>query len=1010
MRLLFVLLLGLGLTLPAAAQQPTPADPDVLLQGFYWNVHPGDAAQNNDGIWWDSLRTQAQTFVDAGVQTIWLPSPFKGLAGRWSMGYDIYDYYDLGAFENKFTRRTRFGTVEEFQAMMDEFDRVGLRKMVDAVLNHRDGGDAQSRVDCWYGAGQGPLRFNVFNPNSGRFPATARNFHPNGDECNEDAPYNDPVFAQDQAYFTDLNTTLDPGAPNGGWFYGPHRLGFNADSLVAWGRYLFEDLEFDEVRVDAIKHIDPAFLAPWLVEVRDGSQPYAVGEFFGSNPEIQNYIGQVNRFNSSFPEPGAPGRDANLAGFDFGLRFALKDMANSGGFYDMRNLNSVGLHFNGVDPFRVATFVDNHDFDRIGYVGADCNDPDAIRFGLTCLKFSIDSGHDPVISRKNLGYAYIMAAEGRPTVFYKDFVWFGLEKELTWLMAMRRTFAQGESTPLGSLNPNPELPQADVFVLRREGFGTPRYGSLMVINDNGNAKLGGFVDSPHVNFEFKDYTDSFLFTTTQVFADSRVRVEAEPSNYAWYAPTGLYPRAPGMAAPSFEVESAPGGKLHFVVLRAEDAASLQVNGAPIQPGDEVAVMGPSADPTKAAGLGRVGLTTQWDGVHDMVIEVLGEDASSRLASGAPLRLVAYDASAGTYVEAGEVTWAPVGTGFTFNPDRPASRGGAFPLTANADAGTYAAGAISYVTAFSAGEGGGGVQGPDLGVTASFNFNGTDSGTITAIVTNLGTVPFERVRVLLNPITDVETDDDRTLVGVLAPGESKPATFAFTNAGPEAFTIVRAKDLDTRLRDEVNDDNNNVSLALEPNSGTDNTPPRITGSIKKNKYEGTASDGGSGVASITLGGDATNIELVVESFSPGAPSVRFDVKLINRRERGFGTIQVTDVAGNAETLFVDSGERFGPGSLAALQILEPEIETALLGNHPNPFNPATLLRFTLAEAMPVTLVVYDVLGREVAVLADGEHQPGLHEVSFDATALPSGVYFYRLDTPEMTDSKRMLLLK
>ncbi|MEM6783975.1 MAG: T9SS type A sorting domain-containing protein [Bacteroidota bacterium] len=1007
MRLLFALLLGLCLTLPAAAQQPTPADPDVLLQGFYWNVHPGDAAQNNDGVWWDSLRTQAQTFVDAGVQTVWIPSPFKGLAGRWSMGYDVYDYYDLGAFENKFTRRTRFGTVEEFDAMMDEFDRVGLRKMVDAVLNHRDGGDSQSRVDCWYGAGQGPLRFNVFNPGSGRFPATARNFHPNGDECNEDPPYNDPVFAQDQAYFTDLNTTLDPGASNGGWFYGPHRLGFNADSLVTWGRYLFDDLEFDEVRVDAIKHIDPAFLAPWLVEVRDGSQPYAVGEFFGSNFEIQNYIAEVNRFNSSFPEPGAPGRDANLAGFDFGLRFALKDMANSGGFYDMRNLNAIGLHFNGVDPFRVATFVDNHDFDRIGYVGADCNDPEAIRFGLTCLKFSIDSGHDPVVSRKNLGYAYIMAAEGRPTVFYKDFVWFGLEQELTWLMALRRTLGQGESTPLGSLNPNPELPQADVFVLRREGFGTPRYGSLMVINDNGNAKLGGFVDSPHTNFEFKDYTDSFLFTTTQVFADSRVRVEAEPSNYAWYAPTGLYPRTPGMPAPAFEVESAPGGKLQFVVLRAENAASLQVNGASIQPGDEVAVIGPSGDVTKAAGLGRIGLATQWDGVHDMVIEVLGNDAPSRLAAGAPLRLAVYDASAGTYLEAGEIAWAPTGTGFTFNPDRPASRGGAFPLTVGADAGTYAAGTISYVTAFSAGATPPPSDDDEAAPLVSGQINGREyNGTVRddrADDTGVASVVLREatnLNLAVDPFSAGASSVGFTITLVSARQQGKGFVVATDVAGNEAELWICSNGCPPP------DD-----PPPPPPPGDDTTGPALSGSVKGAKFDGTATDSGSGIASVTLGDDAVNLNLSVDSFTAGASSVGFELTLIDRTQPGSGTIVATDVEGNEGTLFVDSeNRREAAASLAALKTMEPEIETALLGNHPNPFNPTTLLRFTLAEPMPVTLAVYDVLGREVAVLVEGEYQPGLHEVAFDATALPSGVYFYRLDTPEMTASKRMLLLK
>jgi hypothetical protein len=71
----------------------------------------------------------------------------------------------------------------------------------------------------------------------------------------------------------------------------------------------------------------------------------------------------------------------------------------------------------------------------------------------------------------------------------------------------------------------------------------------------------------------------------------------------------------------------------------------------------------------------------------------------------------------------------------------------------------------------------------------------------------------------------------------------------------------------------------------------------------------------------------------------------------------------------------------------------------LGNYPNPFNPETVIAFEVpmvgGQWPVVSLRVYDVLGREVAVLVDEEKQPGRYEVPFDATALSSGIYLYRL---------------
>jgi uncharacterized protein (DUF1501 family) len=80
------------------------------------------------------------------------------------------------------------------------------------------------------------------------------------------------------------------------------------------------------------------------------------------------------------------------------------------------------------------------------------------------------------------------------------------------------------------------------------------------------------------------------------------------------------------------------------------------------------------------------------------------------------------------------------------------------------------------------------------------------------------------------------------------------------------------------------------------------------------------------------------------------------------------------------------------------------------NYPNPFNPTTVFSCQLPVASMVRLVVYDILGREVAVLIDGEMPAGRHSVTFDARDLASGVYLYRLEAGTFIETKRMTLLR
>ena len=99
-----------------------------------------------------------------------------------------------------------------------------------------------------------------------------------------------------------------------------------------------------------------------------------------------------------------------------------------------------------------------------------------------------------------------------------------------------------------------------------------------------------------------------------------------------------------------------------------------------------------------------------------------------------------------------------------------------------------------------------------------------------------------------------------------------------------------------------------------------------------------------------------------------------------------------------------------------------LAASLEQNYPNPFNPGTRIQYSLPSQSSeyaegrvgvgslVTLKVFDVLGREVATLVNEEKKPGTYEVSFDASSLPSGVYYYRLQSGNFVDTKKLTVLK
>ncbi|MBS3946589.1 MAG: T9SS type A sorting domain-containing protein [Melioribacter sp.] len=80
------------------------------------------------------------------------------------------------------------------------------------------------------------------------------------------------------------------------------------------------------------------------------------------------------------------------------------------------------------------------------------------------------------------------------------------------------------------------------------------------------------------------------------------------------------------------------------------------------------------------------------------------------------------------------------------------------------------------------------------------------------------------------------------------------------------------------------------------------------------------------------------------------------------------------------------------------------------NYPNPFNPSTVIGYQLSVGGYVQLKVYDILGREVAILVDEFKFPGVYSLTFDACKLSSGIYFYQLKAGSFISTKKMIFLK
>ncbi len=509
-----------------------------MMQGFYWDVSPG-------GVWYDSLAYYAPLLKRVGFDAIWFPPPSKGGAGSFDVGYTPYDYYDLGEFDSapgdvtsgfgNFIP-TRYGTRAKLEAAIRAYKSLGIEVYADVVLNHRSGGILEPNPNGrFYTSRTGG---SLFSPGGDStytaFPLThgsrriasaigsgGANFYPNGVRN----PSNTGDFFSDtqlggfhQMYVNSFG--YDVALHNGDGSNLPM-----GDSLIVWGQWLIDVIGFDGFRFDFVKGVHPEYFKRY---VNSGSirGKYTVHELYdGDMNRLKTYLNQVG----GTEKPGAI--------FDFNMRFAYKEMSDGGNSYDIRNWHSRGLFTqSGVDWNRVNTFVENHDFDRNNY-----------------RDVAEQEGHAPIIGNKHLAYAHLLTHPGMATVWWRDYFRYGLRDRITRLVQVRNEFVGGGLRVLTAFT-NTSGPQQRPF-WPGNASEDPKHvyvAQRLGTNDTGSGKTGLIVAiNKHSTFPIDVWVTSQLWAgqrlyditgnrrdTLQVFADGRVLIKTNPSEYHVYVPLG----------------------------------------------------------------------------------------------------------------------------------------------------------------------------------------------------------------------------------------------------------------------------------------------------------------------------------------------------------------------------------------------------------------------------------------------------------------------------------------
>lgn len=293
----------------------------VLMQAFYWDC---PALEDKKQAWWVHLADTVPALSRAGFTALWLPPAAKA-ADCDSMGYDPYDYYDLGEYDQKGGVRTLFGTREEYQALVRIAHQHQMQVYADLVLSHNSGGDEQelNTID-------NAARWTRFLPRSGRFRRDWQCFHPS------------PYETWEGQAFGEMPRLC-------------HRNPAVYAELINYARWLLEEIGVDGLRYDCVQSY-----GGWLIRAiqelrlqREGQpfKPFGVGECWDCDRAIQGWLDEANAWS-----------DNPVCAFDYALRERLKEICHDYA-YSLRRFSMYGTLM-WERPHQAVTFVENHNLAR----------------------------------------------------------------------------------------------------------------------------------------------------------------------------------------------------------------------------------------------------------------------------------------------------------------------------------------------------------------------------------------------------------------------------------------------------------------------------------------------------------------------------------------------------------------------------------------------------------------------------------------------------------------------
>ncbi len=167
---------------------------------------------------------------------------------------------------------------------------------------------------------------------------------------------------------------------------------------------------------------------------------------------------------------------------------------------------------------------------------------------------------------------------------------------------------------------------------------------------------------------------------------------------------------------------------------------------------------------------------------------------------------------------------------------------------------------------------------------------------------------------------------------------------------------------------------------------------------------------------TIFDDQADSSLITDRYLHVSPRVKptgsINSSLQGLNSGGVWRLWITDAGGLTTGALMSWGLQINNSPVIGLQNVSTEVPESfsLAQNYPNPFNPVTNIGFRIAEFGFVTMKVYDITGKEIAVLVNEELRPGVYNVDFDGSDLSSGTYFYRIEANGITDVKKMILVK